>query len=394
MKTAVSLFSLSGVLMLLLACTQASTDASENGPDNAKLVFSSLAVDQTNRGTININGYDRHFSVTFPIAYDKNTAYPVVLFFHGCMCRPSHTEEMIKSYLDWQPRLESYRDDFITIKMSAFSEKKPEVPQDVGEGGGARGMWFWHEALASDRDDYAFVDTLLTELLSSSDINIDPENIFGVGHSSGAIFLLSYVLGGPVDLTDVSINDAYTFKAISVTGGSTFRKGIVDFKDNTPDTLPSVLHIQGERDQGLWFNGQETGKSGINFLDFASAANGATIVDGLRDTVHGQTYSAWDENTPSNPSTLGKWAEHLDLEYSGYEDYSQYYIYNFTPISTSETVLVGMRIKDCGHSFAAGDGMGQYQSDFFRIFAQQDGDLSKFDSVISRDTNTEFCRQQ
>jgi len=25
-----------------------------------------LEVDQTNRGTININGYDRHFSVTFP----------------------------------------------------------------------------------------------------------------------------------------------------------------------------------------------------------------------------------------------------------------------------------------------------------------------------------------
>jgi len=378
------------------ACAQSDNGTVEPAgqPDDTKLVFSSLEVDQTNRGTININGYDRHFSVTFPTAYDKTKAHPVVLFFHGCMCRPSHTEEMIKSYLDWAPRLESYKDDFITIKMSAFSEKKPEVPQDVGEGGGARGMWFWHEALASDRDDYAFVDTLLSELLSSSDINIDPENIFGVGHSSGAIFLLSYVLGGPVDLTDVSINDAYTFKAISVTGGSTFRKGVVDFKDNTPDTLPSVLHIQGEQDQGLWFNGQETGKSGLNFLEFASAGNGTTIIDGLRDTIHGQTYSAWDENTPSNPSTLGKWAEHLDLEYSGYEDYSQYYIYNFTPITTSENVLVGMRIKDCGHSFASGDGMGQYQSDFFRIFSEQNDDMAEFDSAISRDTAMTFCRQQ
>ena len=375
MKIAVTLY-------LLLACAHVSADTT--------LVFSSLELDQTNRGSININGYDRHFSVTFPIAYDKTKAYPVVLFFHGCMCRPSHTEEMIKSYLDWKPRLQSYKDDFITIKMSAFSEKKPEVSQGVAKGG-ARGMWFWHAALASDRDDYAFVDTLLTELLSSSDINIDPENIFGVGHSSGAIFLLSYVLGGPVDLTDVSINDTYAFKAISVTGGSTFRKGIVDFKENTPGTLPSVLHIQGEQDQGLWFNGQETGKSGIDFLEFATPSP-PKIIDGLRDQEHGLVYSAWDENTPSNPSTLGRWAEHLDLEYSGYEEYSQYYIYNFTPITTSENVLVGMRIKDCGHSFAAGDGMGQYQSDFFRIFSEQNGVTAEFDSAISRDTTMTFCR--
>jgi len=393
MKDAVTLFLLSGVMVLLLVCTQESTDASENGivepakqPDDTKLKFSSLELDQTNRGSININGYDRHFSVTFPTDYDNSVAYPVVLFFHGCMCRPTHTEEIIKSYLDWKPRLDSYKDDFITIKMSAFSEKKPEVSRGV-ENGGARGMWFWHEALASDRDDYAFVDTLLTQLLSSSEINIDPENIFGVGHSSGAIFLLSYVLGGPVDLSDVSINDAYTFKAIAVTGGSTFRKGVVDFKENTPATLPSVLHIQGEQDKGLWFNGQETGKSGTNFLEFADPSP-PTIIDGLRDTEHGLTYSAWDENTPSNPSTLKRWAEHLNLEYSGYEDYSQYYVYNFAPETTSENVLVGVRIKDCGHSLTA----DQLQSDFFRIFSEQNGDLSDYDSAISRDTAMTLCR--
>jgi len=393
MKTVVTVFLLPGVMMLLLACAQASPVLSDNGnveqakqPDATKLVFSSLELDQTNRGSININGYDRHFSVTFPTSYDNSVAYPVVMFFHGCMCRPSHTEEMIKSYLDWKPRLESYKDDFITIKMSAFSEKKPEVSQGLDKGG-ARGMWFWHEALASDRDDYAFVDTLLTQLLSSSDINIDPENIFAVGHSSGAIFLLSYVLGGPVDLSDVSINDTYTFKAISVTGGSTFRKGVVDFKENTPATLPSVLHIQGERDKGLWFNGQETGKSGTNFLEFAMPSP-PTIIDGLRDTEHGLTYSAWDENTPSNPSTLGRWAGHLSLEYSGYEEYSQYYLYNFAPVTTSEKVLVGVRIKDCGHSLTA----DQIQSDFFRIFSQQNGDLSEYDSVISRDTAMTLCR--
>lgn len=382
MKNAITLVLLSIVAMVLPASVQASGDT--------ELVFSSLEFNQTNRGSVNIDGYDRHFSVTFPTAYDKNNAYPVVLFFHGCMCRPGHTEEIIMSYLDWNPRLDSYKDDFITIKMSAFSEKKPEVSQGVDKGG-SRGMWFWHEALASDRDDYAFVDTLLDQLLSSPEINIDPENIFAVGHSSGAIFLLSYVLGGPADLADladVSINDTYTFKAIAVTGGSTFRKGIVDFKENTPDTVPSVLHIQGEQDQGLWFNGQETGKRGLDFLEFASIENGATIIDGLRDTEHGLTYSAWDENNPSNPSTLERWAEHLDLAYSGYEDYSQYYVYNFAPVTTSQKVLVGMRIKDCGHRLTA----DQIQSGFFRIFSQQNGDMSAFDSVISQDTAIKLCR--
>ena len=389
-------FLLSGSMILLPAGTQASPDesrdfetstpVSSSQSDDAELVFSSLDIDQTNRGTVNINGYDRHFSVTFPTSYNREEAYPVVLFFHGCMCRPTFTEERILRYLDWAPRLDPYKDDFIVVKMSAFSEKKPEVPQEVEEGGGARGMWFWHKGFEAERDDFAFVHTLLNALQASSDINIDPENIFGVGHSSGAIFLLSYVLGGPVDLTDAGLNDTYAFKAISVTGGSAFREGIVDFKENTPSTLPSVFHIQGERDQGLWFNGQETGKRGIDFQEFANPSP-PTVVDGLRETVHGRTYSAWDENTPSNPSTLQRWAEHLDLEYSGYEDYSQYYLYNFPPITTSENVLIGMRIKDCPHVVAA----DQYQAGFFRVFSQQDGDLRAFDSEISRDTALRFC---
>ncbi len=361
------------------------TVESTEQPNDTELVFSKLEIEKTNRGTININGYDRHFSVTFPTSYNNDVAYPVVLFFHGCMCRPDIREETILSYLDWKPRLESYKEDFITIKMSAFSEKKPEIPQAV-EDGGARGMWLWHERSESNRDDYVFVDALLEGLQSSPDINIDPENIFGVGHSSGAIFLISYVLGGPIDLTDVSINDTYTFKAISVSGGSTLRKGIVDFKENTPSTLPSVLHIQGERDQGLWFNGQETAKSGINFLEF-SRPSPPTIIDGLRDVTHGLTYSAWDENTPSNPSTMERWAEHLNLEYSGFEEYLQYYVYNFAPITTSENVLIGIRLKDCGHSLTA----DRYQSDFFRIFSKQYGDLRGYDSEISRDTAMRFC---
>ena len=73
------LFLLSGSMMLLPACTQGSSDESRDSvtptpvsssqSDGAELVFSSLDIDETNRGTVNINGYDRHFSVTFPTSY-------------------------------------------------------------------------------------------------------------------------------------------------------------------------------------------------------------------------------------------------------------------------------------------------------------------------------------
>ncbi|SVA93143.1 uncharacterized protein METZ01_LOCUS145997, partial [marine metagenome] len=69
------------------------------------------------------------------------------------------------------------------------------------------------------------------------------------------------------------------------------------------------------------------------------------------------------------------------------EEYSQYYVYNFAPVTASENVLVGMRIKDCGHGFTA----DQYQSDFFRTFSQQNGDLRAYDNKISRDTAMRFC---
>ncbi len=122
MKIAITLFLLPGFTMLLLACAQVPPDGSVEAttqPDDAKLVFASLEIDQTNRGTVNINGYDRHFSVTFPTSYNREEAYPVVLFFHGCMCRPTFTDETILSYLDWSPRLEPYKEDFIIIRMSA-----------------------------------------------------------------------------------------------------------------------------------------------------------------------------------------------------------------------------------------------------------------------------------
>ena len=151
--------------------------------------------------------------------------------------------------------------------------------------------------------------------------------------------------------------------------------------------LFSSLHIQGEADKGLWFNGVETGKGKLDFLKYANPQPPIINAAGLRDTVHGLTYSAWDENKPANPSTLKKWADNLGLEHSGYEEYSKYYIYNFDPSGDSEKILIGVRIKGCGHGVRTLD----YQYNFFRIFSDKQYSVADHDADISQDTETQFC---
>ena len=103
--------------------------------DQTDLAFSNLPIGQTNRGTIDINGHTRHVSVTFPTSYDNAKTYPVVLYFHGCMCKPEYTKEDILGYLDRLPDFTTYpENEFIVIKLSAYSEKK-DRPTD-------RGKWF------------------------------------------------------------------------------------------------------------------------------------------------------------------------------------------------------------------------------------------------------------
>ena len=102
---------LSFVAISFSACSdiEFESDRPNNSLESAiseKLEFSSFDINSTNRGTIKINGFDRHFSVTFPTSYDSNKSYPVVLFFHGCMFGPAFTEETIISYVGWGPILE------------------------------------------------------------------------------------------------------------------------------------------------------------------------------------------------------------------------------------------------------------------------------------------------
>ncbi len=76
------------------------------------------------------------------------------------------------------------------------------------------------------------------------------------------------------------------------------------------------------------------------------------------------------------------------MKYSGYETWAQYYVYNFTP--TDEQILVGMRIKDCGHGVDV-EVVRSIQAQFFDMIGSGLYAGSGFDAEISADTAHSFC---
>ena len=57
----------------------------------------------------------------------------------------------------------------------------------------------------------------------------------------------------------------------------------------------------------------------------------------------------------------------MGLDYSGYDEYSKNYIYNFDDAAESEDVLIGVRIKGCDHSVLVTD----YQYNSFHSFSDE-----------------------
>ena len=188
------------------------------------------------------------FSVILPKGYDPSKSYPVVFRFHGAMSTnplcvvdaPSfeYTSTAGQGLKFCRPKsLEQFqRSGFIFVNMSSYSKAKLTS---------LRGKWLWHAAF-SNREDFVFVHHAIKKLIASKVVNIDKNKMFARGHSSGGLFLYSFVLGGPDYLRGVRLQDTYHFRGISVSGAS-LRKGIIDFDSATPKMLPSLLHVQGEK---------------------------------------------------------------------------------------------------------------------------------------------------
>ena len=235
-------------------------------------------------------------------------------------------------------------------------------------------------------------------ILNKNNINffnsIDKNNIFLSGHSSGAHFIYSFILGGPPDINFKVLNN-YKIKAISCSGAS-LRKNIFDFNIERPnidnnkeynirleENLPSLLHVSGEYDTALWsFDGEncsmktpyncfENGKSEINFIYLLYKLNRLPVPfkideDGYLIRPDGPVLPIWNENSNSKPSVLKKWADKLGKEYEEYsKERMNDYIINFSDNNSElgQKVLIGMRIKnECHHHLT------DYKIEFFNMF--------------------------
>lgn len=288
---------------------------------------------------MSVDGHERRFSVILPKGYDPSKSYPVVFRFHGAILNNKLCALYSPSFCV-PPNLKLLQNSgFIVVSMSSYSQSKRER---------LRGTWLWHAAF-SNREDFVFVHHAIKKLIASKVVNIDKNKMFARGHSSGGLFLYSFVLGGPHDLRGVHLQDTYHFRGISVSGAS-LRKGIIDFDSATPKMLPSLLHVQGEKDTSLWFNGTEKAKRRLNFAKYSkSCPNTRFMSNGLRETRNGLVYSVWNENHPNQPSALLKWAKHMGLSYQGYNDRGAYYVYHFSKTGDMSRHLLGVRLKNCGH---------------------------------------------
>ena len=66
------------------------------------------------------------------------------------------------------------------------------TPHSAVESGSTNHRWMWQDD--DDRTDYQFITDLVAHLVDN--VKVDASRVFAGGHSSGGIFLYSFVSGG------------------------------------------------------------------------------------------------------------------------------------------------------------------------------------------------------
>ncbi len=121
--------------------------------------------------TIRVGGQARDFIVSLPEPYDADAPHALVLAFHG---RTSPAAE-VQRYYDLEPHASE------TLGPTVFIYPVALTQQD-----GTFGWWNPGDAPDALRD-FALFDALVNRL--STDICLDTERIFAVGHSLGGSFV-------------------------------------------------------------------------------------------------------------------------------------------------------------------------------------------------------------
>ena len=188
------------------------------------------------RNSISIehDGINRTFWVETPLSYSSNHKYPVVVYFHvfGSSGTGTSMLEMINN------------ENFIGIYPDGINNSwnSGVISYDENQ---------------SQADDYGFTIKMIDWIKTNT--RIDENRIFAFGQSAGAMFLYEQV-----------VSRQHDFAAIAIVMGNYFDCDLSSVKierciDERPILYPnqpvSILHIHGQMDNLVPFNGGPAGQS-------------------------------------------------------------------------------------------------------------------------------------
>ena len=187
----------------------------------------------SNFQTIIHEGVNREYVLYVPDSYDGSFSVPVVLNFHG------FSGDAYQYMNEADMRILSESENFILIYPQGLDLDGEPHWNACPNGGDNK----------SEVDDFGFIETLIEEI--SSNYNIDLERIYAVGYSNGG--MMAYGLAN---------HKSELIAAVASVSGA-----MLDCTGPTSHPMP-VIHLHGTNDFDLPYNGNNYYNSVQNTLDY------------------------------------------------------------------------------------------------------------------------------
>ena len=187
----------------------------------------------SNFQTIIHEGVNREYVLYVPDSYDGSFSVPVVLNFHG------FSGDAYQYMNEADMRILSESENFILIYPQGLDLDGEPHWNACPNGGDNK----------SDVDDFGFIETLIEEIYSN--YNIDLERIYAVGYSNGG--MMAYGLAN---------HKSELIAAVASVSGA-----MLDCTGPTSHPMP-VIHLHGTNDFDLPYNGNNYYNSVQNTLDY------------------------------------------------------------------------------------------------------------------------------
>lgn len=187
----------------------------------------------SNFQTIIHGGVNREYVLYVPDSYDGSFSVPVVLNFHG------FSGDAYQYVNEADMRILSESENFILIYPQGLDLDGEPHWNACPNGGDNK----------SDVDDFGFIETLIEEI--SSNYNIDLERIYAVGYSNGG--MMAYGLAN---------HKSELIAAVASVSGA-----MLDCTGPASHPMP-VIHLHGTDDLDLPYNGNNYYNSVQNTLDY------------------------------------------------------------------------------------------------------------------------------